>query len=40
VKEACAEFQLNYIEYPTVLSAIKAHVQFLKSMSKPIPSVA
>ena len=35
VKEACADFKLNYIEYPTVLSAIKAHVHFLKSMSKP-----
>jgi linoleoyl-CoA desaturase len=40
VKEACAEFQLNYIEYPTVLSAVKAHVQFLKSMSKPSPTTA
>lgn len=35
VKQACADFKLNYIEYPTVLSAIKAHVYFLKSMSKP-----
>jgi linoleoyl-CoA desaturase len=40
VKEACAEFQLNYIEYPTVLSAVKAHVHFLKSMSKPSPAMA
>lgn len=35
VKEACKDFKINYIEYPTVLSAIKAHVLFLKSMSKP-----
>ncbi len=35
VKEACADFKLKYIEYPTVASAIKAHVHFLKSMSKP-----
>jgi len=40
VKEACAEFKLNYIEYPTVLEAVKAHVQFLKSMGNPSPSVA
>ncbi len=35
VKEACADFKLKYIEYPTVLSAIKAHVAHLKSLSKP-----
>jgi len=35
VKETCADFKLKYIEYPTVLSAIKAHVQYLKLMSKP-----
>jgi linoleoyl-CoA desaturase len=35
VKEACADFKLKYIEYPTVGSAIKAHVNFLRSMSKP-----
>jgi len=29
------EFKLNYIEYPTVLEAVKAHVQFLKSMGQP-----
>jgi linoleoyl-CoA desaturase len=40
VKEACAEFKLNYIEYSTVLEAVKAHVQFLKSMGNPSPSVA
>ena len=36
VKEACADFKLKYIEYPTVASAIKAHVIYLKSMSKPL----
>ncbi|MEI7589692.1 MAG: fatty acid desaturase, partial [Chitinophagia bacterium] len=36
VKKTCADFKLKYIEYPTVLSAIKAHVQYLKLMSKPL----
>ena len=40
VKEACAEFKLNYIEYPTVFEAVKAHVQFLKSMGQPSPTIA
>ena len=35
VKQTCADFKLKYIEYPTVVSAIKAHVQYLKLMSKP-----
>jgi linoleoyl-CoA desaturase len=35
VKDTCKEFQLRYIEYPTLLSAIGAHVRFLKNMSKP-----
>jgi linoleoyl-CoA desaturase len=35
VKEACADFKLKYNEYPTMLSAIKAHVNFLRAMSKP-----
>jgi len=35
VKDACAEFKLKYIEYPTVGSAIQAHVNYLKLMSKP-----
>jgi linoleoyl-CoA desaturase len=34
VKQTCADFKLKYIEYPTVISAIKAHVNYLKSMSK------
>jgi len=36
VKQTCADFKLKYIEYPTVISAIKAHVQYLKLMSKPV----
>lgn len=36
VKKTCDEFKLKYNEYPTVLSAIKAHIQYLKLMSKPI----
>ncbi len=35
VKKTCADFKLKYNEYPTVASAIKAHVQYLKLMSKP-----
>ena len=35
VKKTCADFKLKYNEYPTVLSAIKAHIQYLKLMSKP-----
>jgi linoleoyl-CoA desaturase len=35
VKQTCADFKLKYNEYPTVISAIKAHVQYLKLMSKP-----
>ena len=34
VKQTCMDFKLKYIEYPTVVSAIKAHVNYLKSMSK------
>jgi len=35
VKKTCADFKLKYNEYPTVLSAIKSHVLYLKLMSKP-----
>jgi linoleoyl-CoA desaturase len=35
VKDTCADFKLKYNEYPTVLSAIRAHVLHLKSLSKP-----
>jgi linoleoyl-CoA desaturase len=30
VKETCAQFNVNYLEFPTVLSAIKSHVVHLK----------
>lgn len=32
VKDVCKEYKLTYIEYPTVLKAIVAHVRFLKQM--------
>ncbi len=35
VKKTCADFKLKYNEYPTVFSAIKSHVLYLKLMSKP-----
>ncbi len=30
VKEVCEEFNVKYMEYPTVLSALKSHVGYLK----------
>lgn len=30
VREACAEFNIRYIEYPTVFKAIKSHISYLK----------
>lgn len=32
VKDVCMEYKLTYIEYPSVLKAIGAHVRFLKQM--------
>jgi linoleoyl-CoA desaturase len=32
VRETCAEFNVRYIEYPTVLSAIGAHVRHLRTL--------
>ena len=32
VIEVCNEYNLKYIEYPTLMSAIKAHIGFLKRM--------
>ena len=32
VKSVCQEYQLQYIEYPTVRRAVVAHVRFLKQM--------
>ncbi len=34
VKATCKEYQLEYIEYPTMTKAIGAHVRFLKQMGK------
>ncbi len=34
VKTVCSEYQLTYIEYPTVRRAIVAHVRFLKHLGK------
>ncbi len=34
VKTICMEYQLQYIEYPTMRKAIGAHVRFLKNMGK------
>lgn len=35
VKETCREFNVKYIEYPTVMSAIGAHVRHLRSLGQP-----
>ena len=32
VKETCAQFKVPYLEYPTMISAIRAHVLHLKTM--------
>ncbi|MBY0480394.1 MAG: acyl-CoA desaturase [Chitinophagaceae bacterium] len=32
VRSVCAEYHLNYIEYPTMRRAVLAHVRFLRSM--------
>lgn len=34
VKATCMEYQLQYIEYPTMTKAIGAHVRFLRRMGK------
>ncbi|MFT4061046.1 MAG: acyl-CoA desaturase [Edaphocola sp.] len=34
VKSVCQEYQLQYIEYPSMGSAVAAHVRFLKEMGK------
>ena len=34
VKAVCMEYQLQYIEYPTMRKAVVAHVRFLKQMGK------
>lgn len=32
VKEVCMQYNVRYVEHPTVLSAIKSHVRYLKSI--------
>lgn len=34
VKKVCQEYQLDYIEYPTMRKAVAAHVSFLKDMGR------
>ena len=34
VRDTCAEFNVHYIEYPTVLSAVKAHLRHLKYLGQ------
>jgi linoleoyl-CoA desaturase len=34
VRNVCAEYQLQYIEYTTMRRAVVAHVRFLKSMGR------
>ena len=34
VRDTCNEFNVRYIEFPTMLSAIKAHVQHLKELGR------
>jgi len=34
IRTVCAEYQLQYIEYPTTRKAIAAHVRFLKHMGR------
>lgn len=34
VRNVCAEYQLQYIEYPTMRRAVVAHVRFLRMMGK------
>jgi linoleoyl-CoA desaturase len=35
VKGICEEYNLQYIEFPTMRKAVAAHVRFLKEMGKP-----
>jgi linoleoyl-CoA desaturase len=34
VRNVCSEYQLNYIEYPTMRRAVAAHVRFLREMGR------
>lgn len=40
VKETCAEFGINYLEYPTVTSAFGSHLNYLKRMGNPVEEPA
>lgn len=35
VRNVCREYQLQYIEYPTMRKAVVAHVRFLRQMGRP-----
>lgn len=35
VRETCEEFNVRYIEYPTVISAVRAHIRHLKNLGRP-----
>jgi linoleoyl-CoA desaturase len=37
VRETCHEFNVRYIEYPTVMDAIAAHIRHLRNLGQPIP---
>jgi len=34
VRETCAEFNIRYIEYPTVTDAIAAHIRHLRNLGR------
>ncbi|MFW2476926.1 MAG: fatty acid desaturase family protein [Sediminibacterium sp.] len=36
VRNVCREYQLQYIEYPTMRKAVVAHVRFLRQMGRPV----
>lgn len=40
IKETCREYNINYIEYKTVRSAVWAHISFLRRMGNDVPPVA
>lgn len=37
VRETCREFNVRYIEYPTVLDAVVAHIRHLRNLGQPEP---
>jgi linoleoyl-CoA desaturase len=34
VRETCEQFNIQYLEFPTVLSAVKSHVLHLKQVGR------